>query len=116
MRKVSTNRRKKTRDALQIIDRMIGDDRELRQLVIEAGVNAHIAELIYQARMAAGLTQAQLAKLIGAKQPVIARLEDADYRGHSLEILQRIAEVLNQRLEVRFVPSAGHHPRQLLHA
>ena len=54
MRKVSTNRRKKTRDALQIIYRMIGDDRELRQLVIEAGVNAHIAELVYDARMAPG--------------------------------------------------------------
>src|ERR1700693_2500407 len=78
MRKVSTNRRKKTRDALQIIDHMIGDDCELRQLVMEAGVNAHIADLIYDARMAAGLTQAKLAKLIGAKQPVIARLEDAD--------------------------------------
>ena len=115
MRKVPTNRRKKIRDALQIIDRMIGDDRELRQLVIEAGVNAHIAELIYNARMAAGLTQAQLAKLIGAKPPVIARLEDADYRGHSLAMLQRIAAALNQRLELRFVPSQ-QHPRQLLHA
>jgi ribosome-binding protein aMBF1 (putative translation factor) len=116
MRKVSTNRRTKTRDALQIIDRMIGDDRELRQLVMEAGVNAHIAELIYDARMAAGLTQAKLAKLIGAKQPVIARLEDADYRGNSLAMLQRIAAALNQRLELRFVPSAAQHPRQLLHA
>jgi ribosome-binding protein aMBF1 (putative translation factor) len=116
MRKVSTNRRKKTRNALQIIDRMIGDDRELRQLVIEAGVNARIAELIYEARIAAGLTQAQLAKLIGAKQPVIARLEDADYGGHSVAMLQRIAAALNQRLELRFVPSAAHSPRQLLHA
>ena len=72
--------------------------------MIEAGVNAHIAQLIYDARTAAGLTRAELAKLIGAQQPVIARLEDADYQGHSLTMLQRIAEALNQRLELRFLP------------
>ena len=33
----------------------------------------------------------------------MARLEDADYDGHSLTMLQRIAEALGQRLEVRFV-------------
>jgi transcriptional regulator with XRE-family HTH domain len=92
---------------------MIGDDSELRQLVMEAGVNAHIAELIRDARMAAGLTQTKLAKLIGAKRPVIARLEDADYRGNSLAMLQRIAAALHQRLELRFVPSAAQHPRRL---
>lgn len=106
MKKVSTKKPRKTRDALQIINRMIGNDLELRKLVIEAGVSAHIAQLIYDARVAAGLTQAQLAKLIGTKQPVIARLEDADYRGHSLTMLQRIAEALNQRLELRFISQA----------
>ena len=50
---------------------------------------------------------AQLAKLIGTKQPVIARLEDADYEGHSLSMLQRIAEALDQRLEVSFESSTG---------
>ena len=114
MKKVSTNKPKKTRDALQIIDHMIGDDPELRKLVIEAGVNAHIAQLIYDARTRAGLTQAQLAKLIGTKQPVIARLEDADYHGHSLTMLQRIAEALNQRLEMRFIPAAAQARRTRL--
>jgi DNA-binding XRE family transcriptional regulator len=116
MRKVSTTKRKKTRDALQIIDCMIGDDRELRQLVEEAGVNAHIAELIYAARTAAGLTQAKLAKLIGVTRSVIAQLEEADYSGNSLAMLQRIAAALNQRLELRFVPATAQDSRQLLHA
>ena len=106
MKKASTNKPRKTRDALQIIDLMIGDDHKLRKLVIEAGVSAHIAQLIYDARTAAGLTQAELARLIGTKQPVIARLEDADYHGHSLTMLQRIAAALHQRLELRFTPSA----------
>ena len=115
MKKLSTKPRK-TRDALQIIDRMLGDDQKLRKLIVEAGVNAHIAQLIYDARMTAGLTQAELAKLIGTKQPVIARLEDADYRGHSLSVLQRIAEALNQRLELSFTRSATKRPQQLLRA
>jgi transcriptional regulator with XRE-family HTH domain len=57
-----------------------------------------VAQLIYDARTKAGLTQKQLAGLIGTSQPNIARLEDADYEGHSLTMLQRIAKALNQRL------------------
>ena len=59
--------------------------------------------MIHDARTRAGLSQRELAALIGTKQPVIARLEDADYEGHSLTMLQRIAEALDQRLEIRFV-------------
>ena len=40
--------------------------------------------MIYDARTKAGLSQSELAALIGSKQPVIARLEDADYEGHTL--------------------------------
>ena len=69
----------KTRDATQILDRMTGDDEALRQMIAEETVNAEVARLIYEARTAAGLTQAELAALIDTKQPVIARLEDADY-------------------------------------
>jgi hypothetical protein len=37
---------------------------------------------------------------------VICRLEDADYEGHSLTMLYRIAAALNHRVEVRFVSAA----------
>ena len=33
------------------------------------------------------------------------RLEDADYDGHSLAMLRRIASALEKRVEIRFVPS-----------
>ena len=94
----------KTRDATQILDRMTGDDEEMQQLIAEETLNAEVARLIYKARTVAGLTQAELAERIGTKQPVIARLEDADYEGHSLSMLQRIALALNQRIELHFVP------------
>ena len=93
-----------TRDATRIVDRMTGEDEELQQLIVEETLNAEVARLIYEARAEAGLTQAALAERIGTSQPVIARLEDADYRGHSLSVLQRIAVALGQRLELQFVP------------
>ncbi len=96
---------KKTHDATKILDRLTGDDPELREMIAEEAVNLHVARMIYDARMAAGLTQKQLADMIGTQQSVIARLEDADYEGHSLSMLRRIAEALDQKLEVRFVPN-----------
>jgi hypothetical protein len=34
---------------------------------------------------------------------VICRLEDADYDGHSLRMLRRIADTLDKNVEIRFV-------------
>lgn len=99
------NKRDKTSDAGRILDRITGHDPELREAIEEQKLNVRVAEMIHDAREAAGLTQAQLAKLIGTTQSVISRLEDADYEGRSLTMLQRIAEALNQRLEVRLVPA-----------
>ena len=81
----------KTKDAIKIIDKMTRTDPQLEAMVAVSAINAEVAQLIYEARNKAGLTQKQLAELIGTKQPVIARLEDADYEGHSLSMLQKIA-------------------------
>jgi len=97
---------KKTSDALAILDRMARKGRELRRLTEEARINAAVAQLIYAARTKAGLSQAELAGRLGTRQSVISRLEDADYEGHSLTMLQRIAAALGQRIEIRFLPPA----------
>jgi ribosome-binding protein aMBF1 (putative translation factor) len=81
----------KTKDAIKIIDKMTRTDPQLEAMVAVSAINAEVAQLMYEARNKAGLTQKQLAELIGTKQPVIARLEDADYEGHSLSMLQKIA-------------------------
>ena len=52
----------------------------------------------------AGLTQRELADRVGTTQSVIARLEDADYAGYSLSMLQRIARALNRRVEINLLP------------
>lgn len=99
-------KQRETMDALEILEDVTGDDPELREAIEQATLNAQVAELVYAARHQAGLTQRQLAARIGSTQPVIARLERADYEGHSLTMLRRIGEALGLRLEVRFV-SAG---------
>ncbi|WP_165225447.1 helix-turn-helix transcriptional regulator [Aquisphaera insulae] len=66
--------------------------------------NAEVGRQIHDLRTKAGLTQAGLAKLVGTTASVISRLEDADYDGHSLSMLRRIARALDRRVEVRFLP------------
>ena len=95
----------RTKNALKILKKVTGASPAIKQEIAHARTNFEVAQMIYDARTKAGLSQRQLADLIGSKQPVIARLEDADYEGHSLTMLQRIAEALEQRLELRFVPS-----------
>lgn len=90
----------KTSDALKIIEKINRTNPKLIEIVEEASINAKVAQLICEARTKTGLTQQQLAELIGTKQPVIARLEDADYEGHSLSMLQRIASALNMQVEI----------------
>jgi transcriptional regulator with XRE-family HTH domain len=70
----------------------------------EARANDDIDRKIYDLRASAGLTQRQLAKLVGTTASVICRLEDADYEGHSLAMLNRIAAALNKRVKIEFVP------------
>ncbi|MBD2364846.1 helix-turn-helix transcriptional regulator [Anabaena minutissima FACHB-250] len=93
-----------TSDAIKIIDKLTSSDSELEAMVVEASINAEVAQLIYEARTKARLTQKQLAELVGTKQPVIARLEDCDYEGHSLSMLQKIAHALNQRVVIHLTP------------
>ncbi|MEM9927920.1 MAG: helix-turn-helix domain-containing protein [Rivularia sp. (in: cyanobacteria)] len=95
---------KKTNDALKILENIHRNDSELQEMVITASINAEVAQLIYEARTQAGLTQKQLADLVGTKQPVIARLEDADYEGHSLSMLQKIASALNKQVKISLTP------------
>ena len=52
-----------------------------------------------------GMTQQQLAAAIGTTQSVISQLENADYEGHSLAMLRRIADALHMKLRVELVPS-----------
>ena len=68
-------------------------------------VQAEIGRKIYKLRTEAGLTQQELADRVGTSKSAICRLEDADYEGHSLSMLKRIADALDKRVEIRFLPA-----------
>ncbi len=100
-------RRRKITDAQEIIDQTItARNPKVRERIELEYVNAVVAQLIYEARTKAGLTQRQLAERVGTSQPVIARLEDSNYGGHSLNMLQRIATSLGKRLDLRLLPAS----------
>jgi transcriptional regulator with XRE-family HTH domain len=62
-----------------------------------------LGDKIRELRERAGLTQAQLAKLIESQPSNISRIEDADYEGHSVETLRKIAAALHAKLKIEFV-------------
>jgi ribosome-binding protein aMBF1 (putative translation factor) len=59
-----------------------------------------LALLVREMREDAELTQTELAKRVGTTQSVIARLEDAEYAGHSLTMLERIAAACGVALKL----------------
>jgi len=60
-----------------------------------------LALLVREMREDTDLTQAELAKKVGSTQSVIARLEDAEYTGHSLTMLERIPAACGVALKLR---------------
>ncbi|MEZ4536049.1 MAG: helix-turn-helix transcriptional regulator [Cyanobacteriota/Melainabacteria group bacterium] len=101
---MSKNNHKKTKNAGDILRRRyLEKDPELASMVEDHMVNLKIAQQIYDLRIEANLTQKDLAEKINTTPSVISRLEDADYDGHSLSMLKKIASVLGKRLKVEFV-------------
>jgi ribosome-binding protein aMBF1 (putative translation factor) len=107
--------RKFRSNALQhAYDRYVGENSERVESFEDELLNARIASQIYDLRTKAGLTQSELAERVGTTASVICRLEDADYEGHSLSMLRRIAEAVDKRIEIRFVPKKGSGSRKEL--
>jgi DNA-binding XRE family transcriptional regulator len=101
-------KRKRTSDAVEILRRRYYEGRNERLNELDqARADDAIARQIRDLREKEGLTQKALADLVGTTPSAICRLEDADYRGHSLTMLKKIAAVLNRKIVVRFVSAAA---------
>jgi transcriptional regulator with XRE-family HTH domain len=92
-----------TKNLAEVIRRKLASDADLASAVDAERFNLNVGAVIYEARTVAGLTQQQLADRVGMHQSAIARLEDADYDGHSLKTLERVASVLGKRVVIAFV-------------
>lgn len=95
----------RTTDALSIIRREFYEGRPERQAALdEARAHDHVARMIRALRKEAGLSQRALAARVGTTASVICRFENADYEGHSLAMLNRVAAALNRRVVIQFAP------------
>lgn len=102
----------KKKDALdQLTDKFVGGDPQRQAMLDEEIVNVEAAQLVYDLRKNAGLSQRDLAKKVGTTASVICRMEQADYEG-SLSMLRRIVGALHRRLELRAVPMKSRTSRK----
>jgi ribosome-binding protein aMBF1 (putative translation factor) len=63
-----------------------------------------LLESMIKAREKAGVTQKELAKRIGTKQPALSRLERGGFGKATVETLKKIADALDMRLVVKLQP------------
>jgi ribosome-binding protein aMBF1 (putative translation factor) len=105
---MAKTKNKRTSDAVEILHRRIVSGKPERMAELEKiRADDAVARKIYDLRTKAGLSQRAFAKLVGTTASVICRLEDSDYEGHSLAMLNRIAAALDKRVEIRFLPLRG---------
>ena len=103
---MSTKRKFKSAAVQELYNELIGDDAALQEEFEEGLVNIEAAQLIHDMRTKAGLSQRELARKIGTSASAINRLESADYGGHTIAMVRRIATALSWRLELRAVPAS----------
>lgn len=95
--------KKRLTNAVEILHhRYVEGNPEMESLLEEERTHAEVAAQIYQLRKEAGLSQRELAKMVNTSASVICRLENADYEGHSLAMLRRIAAALGKRIKISF--------------
>ena len=70
---------------------------------LREGANREVTQKNHHLRQRAGFSQTVLSKRLGTIQSVISQLEDVDYGGHYLAMLNRIAAGVERRVEVRFM-------------
>jgi ribosome-binding protein aMBF1 (putative translation factor) len=92
-----------TRDALEILDREFGkDDPDWERGVAEEELRIRVGQIVYRIRQDSGLTQAQLAKLVGTHRTNISKIEHADYEGSALEMLARVCLAVHKPLDITY--------------
>ncbi len=87
----------------QYVEEMLKKHPSLKEGLKKADQAWDIAGQVYNLRKKAGLTQKQLADLVGTQQANIARLESADYTSYTWKTLEKITKALKARLEIRIV-------------
>jgi len=77
-------------------------EEEFRQLWNQRGAAYRVARELVRLRKMQGLSQSEVARRAGLKQPAIARLESGAVRP-TLDIIQRVAHALGREVEINLV-------------
>ena len=97
--------KRKKDDLDRLTEKLLKQDSAFKEEFEKAGQAWDIAFQIYDLRKKSGLTQVQLAKLVGTKQSNIARIESADYTGYTFKTLEKVTKALKAKLEIKIVPA-----------
>lgn len=98
-------------DLDRTIEKALKKEPSLKEELEKADQAWDVALQISKLREEAGLTQQQLASLVGTKQANIARLESADYTSYTLKTLDKVTRALKARLEIKITPIAHQKVR-----
>ena len=85
----------------KIYEKKLLKDKSFRKVAEKLEPEFVLADSLIKARKKKKLTQGELAKKIGTKQPIISKLETANSKP-SISLLKRIAQALGSRLTVKF--------------
>ena len=78
-------------------------DPEFKVQYEEERAALQLAMKIAKLREKRGLSQQQLAKLMGTSQQAISRIESGEYAGFTLKTLEKIADATGTRVKIEFV-------------
>lgn len=96
--------KRKKDDLDRTIEKILKEDPSFQEELDKAGQAWDIAFQMSDLRKKLGLTQTQLAKLVGTRQSNIARIEAADYTGYTLKTLEKVTRALKARVEIKIIP------------
>ena len=87
------------------LDQAMGDtfakNPEVKRLYDELEPEYQLKSQIIEARIAKGLSQKELAKLVGTQQSAVSRYEKEDCYQMSIRQLNKLAHALGKRVEIR---------------
>jgi predicted XRE-type DNA-binding protein len=101
-------------DVMEWVETQLAQEVRLREQVEVRRNELRLEQQFATLREARGLSQRQVAQLVGVSQPAIAKLESATVRNLQLKTLIRVLTALGGRLEVEVVPPSraqGGSPR-----
>jgi len=93
------------------IDDQLAADPRLAQAVDDLVAEMKLEQQIVALREKRGLTQKQLAKLLGTSQPYVAKLESGRVKNLGVKTLVKCARALGASLSIRIEPVKGRITR-----